>query len=123
MAPLVIKITTAFDGRLTIFDFCRRVKKPAFRMEVVDCSGSGGPGVGPTDAFVVLENFSSSRPLSTVVDGGGKDDDDGNYVIARPGSASGGNRWVKRRQRKMGTARFFDETRARRPPVSGKTIE
>lgn len=109
------------------FTFSRRtgsvVKRPAFRLEVVDCSGSGGMrhggsgtgvgGGGRKSSFVVLEkNFhaTTTKPEEEQ----GFDGDTG----------SGGNRWVRRRHRKMGTARFFDDRRARLQAVdTGKTIQ
>lgn len=83
----------------------RIVKRPAFRLEVVDCTTSGDAKVDRTDAFVVLlDNDDSPLPSKNIV--------------------SGGNRWVKRRQRKMGTVRFFDDRLARFPATdTGKTIQ
>ncbi|XP_025406911.1 uncharacterized protein LOC112680893 isoform X2 [Sipha flava] len=99
------------------------LRRPAFRLEVVDCSGSGGGGGGGggdgrNSAFVVLEkNFHATTPTAVEeqqqIVGGGSDD-----------AVSGSNRWVKRRQRKMSTARFFDNRQARFPAVdTGKTIQ
>ncbi|KAL5233645.1 hypothetical protein ACI65C_001055 [Semiaphis heraclei] len=84
----------------------RFVKKPAFRLEVVDCTASGGAKkVDRTDAFVVLLDNDESPLLA------------GNGI-------SGGNRWVKRRQRKVGTVRFFDDGLSRLPATDiGKTIQ
>ncbi|XP_060852581.1 uncharacterized protein LOC132930625 isoform X2 [Rhopalosiphum padi] len=82
----------------------RIVKRPEFRLEVVDCTTSGdAKKVDRTDAFVVLLD-NDDLPLPS-----------GNFV-------NGGNRWVKRRQRKMGTVRFFDD-RLARFPATGKTIQ
>ncbi|XP_050421355.1 uncharacterized protein LOC126833836 [Adelges cooleyi] len=91
------------------------VKIPSYRLEVVDCSvgGKGSPksatvadspapvAVSPADkAFVVLERTAWSSV------------------------ETGGNRWVKRRQRKMGTVRFFDDKRSRNATFAGgKTIQ
>jgi len=84
----------------------RIVKRPEFRLEVVDCTTSGdAKKVDRTDAFVVLLD-NDDLPLPS-----------GNFV-------NGGNRWVKRRQRKMGTVRFFDDRLARFPATdTGKTIQ